>query len=263
MESNLNNLKTIGSFAKKFVLGDGKGTTLYENFLNKFKDRVDENLPLGIKIGSLIEFDILAHIVLAEDEFLFGEISGKLQVFTFGKVVISDDLKIHRFYLKSLDDSDLIYLLEVGTEKENVLSTKIYRMYSELALSSDYEEAVTPDGKAAINHWISGDTPILGAPEFSIFDEGNTDENIVYVRKDSPELKEQRIEKEKEVLYDEPKDENLDYLTHTVAYYGRVTESIAFDSEEFCMVRLSESNDFASIQIYIGVKIEKTQIKIF
>lgn len=256
----------VGHIAKRAILGDGEGKTLWEKYKESGKPRVDENLPLGIKIGSLVELDIETDFILGEGEFIIPHFSGKAQVFAFGEVDLGDDLKITRFYANLLDEPEKIFTIEIGTQANEIGSIHLYIMYDEMALVDTYSEPVTPKNEAALNWWVDGNPPILGDTGFEIFlEEGR---NVVYHSNGG-------LMEEKEVIYDLPKDEELEYISHRVSYNYRQLENTAFGGRELCMVRLSKSgktdfifrnqNDYdsASIEIYVGVEITKTQIKIY
>lgn len=248
-------LSFLARFAKKTIVGDGEGTTLYEKMKDKFKDRVDEKLVLGIKIDSLIDLDIENDAMLGEESFLFPDLSGKSQIIAFGTIKISDNLKITRFYAKTLANPETIFIIEVGENNKEVEIIKLYAMYDELYLTDeDCPAPVTDNGEAVLKHWIGNTNPLIGAPEFRI-------------TKDKKDFIYQNIggktSVEKESIFDLPKDEDIDYEKHTVAYYSRKLEGeLSYDGAELCMLRLTETADAASVQIYIGVEISKTKIKV-
>lgn len=261
----ISNSGLIAQMGKKAILGDGQGTTLFQKWKQKYDDnkipRVDENLPLGIKLGSLVELDLLSDFTLGEDDFLIPEFEGKGEVYAFGKIEVSSSLKVYRFYVRSMNYENFEdYFLEVGTKNGEVLSTILYVLYQELDVVESYNDVVTPDGKAALNYWLGEDNPLIGGIDFSIhLEEG---QKVDYIRMDSPNDNRVITTEEKEVIYDEPKDQDLEHITNIVGEYARAVESTAFGGKEFLIVRASESQSTASIQIFIGVEISKTQIKV-
>ena len=259
----VSNIGLLARISKKAILGDGKGKTLFEKWREKYDDnkipRVDENLPLGIKLGSFIEIDLLSEFTLGEGDFLIPEFEGKGEVYAFGKIEISSSLKVYRFYVRSMNEDFEDYYLEIGTKTGEVLSIVLYVLYQELDVVEYHDNPVTDDNKAALNHWLGGDTPLIGGQDFSIHLEG---QKVDYIRIDSPNDNRVITTEEKEVIYDEPKDQDLEYINNIVGEYARAVESTAFGGKEFLVVRASESQSTASIQIFIGVEISKTQIKV-
>jgi len=252
----------IKNIAKRAIYGKEEGKTFFETLKEDKIDECDKDLPLDIKMNSILSFDCGADMIIADKDFLFFiDEEEKFKVFSIGKIKVTSDIMLYRFYIQGLE-SETIFILEIGTKNKVVLSSSLYFNYDSLGIVRYSDEAVTSNSEAALNHWLEGKTPILGAPTFSIYKENSGEEiQIEYQRVNSPELMKQVVSKETEFIYDKQKDENVEEITHTVAYYGRMLDNLAFGGKELCMVRLSESEQSASMEIYVGVEFKNSQIK--
>lgn len=261
---SVTNVGLFAQIAKKAILGDGEGTTLWEKWTKKYDEknipRVDENLPLGIKIGSMIELDLLAAFILGEGDYLTPQFSGKGEVYAFGKINAHDSFEVVRFYVRSINNDFNDYFLEFGLKNGEILSIILYSLYQELDLVESADEPVNADGKAALNHWLGDNSPLIGSKDFTIFMQDGR--QIDYIRIDSPNENRVIRTEEKEIIYDEPKDTDLEHITNIVGEYARAVDNTAFGNKEILIARLSELKDSAYIQIFIGVEINKNQIRI-
>lgn len=262
MNNIMTKLSFIKNIAKRAIYGNEEGKTLFEKLKETKIEECDKDLPLGIKIGSLLNFDCGADSVIAENDFLFSiNEDENFIVFSIGKIKVTSAIMLYRFYIKGME-SESIYLLEIGTKDGELLSSALYSNYDSLGIVRESENAVTSNNEAALNYWLEGDTPILGGPVFSIFNDKNGEEiEIPYQRVNAPDLMKQLVSSEVEFIYDKQRDDNVEEITHTVANYGRMLDNLAFGGKELCMVRLSESEQSASMEIYVGVELKNSQIK--
>lgn len=256
-------LAILGSVGKQFILGDQKGKTLYEKIQEKLKDRVDQNLPLDIKIGSMVVIDTKSDAILGEGKFLFPDVSGESEIIGFGTIKASDDLKITRFYARTINKKDkdnkpieILFIIDIGEEDKKITSIKLYCLYQGLALSDEENsKPVNEQDEAVLSHWIGGDNPLIGIPEFKIIRDGK---EYIY-HKTLGGVHNVELEN----IFDLPKDEDIDEEKHMTAYYSRKLDGeLSYDGGELCMLRLTETSDSASIQIFIGVEINEIKIKV-
>ena len=103
----MSRLSILGAFARI------KADEVRERF-KKDQQRVDENLPLGIEIGSYIKFPIMPFLDV-KDLSDIERPDGRLKVVAYGKIVDDGDV-IHRFYL-----SDERSLLQIVTEEDGTI----------------------------------------------------------------------------------------------------------------------------------------------
>lgn len=261
---------SFGAISKRALLGEGQGKTAYERYREGKEPRIDENLPFDLRVGGMIELDIpLSSWVLVRGDIAMKKPAKRGKIFAIGKIDLGSDLHIIRvYYSKSVEEnSDIagISFLQIEMEADKVLETKIFTLDNEFDLTDDDSEVVFDNGDgtltASIPLWINSDEPILGAPEFYIPNEDEEKDEWVYTRDSKPNLMEQIIDEREEILYDSTFKRSAVSMKLTAAEYSRAFENeSAFGGREFCIVRLTETKDDASIEVYLGISIESSKI---
>ncbi|MBT5871875.1 MAG: DUF2491 family protein [Candidatus Latescibacteria bacterium] len=126
-----------------------KKTSDVVGLFKRKKKRVDENLPLKVKIGGLIELDepaLLAYHGLIQFEFpRFPAV-----VETVGKIDLGGNVFAHRCYLEKAES-----FLQIVTENDVVAECRLYVLDREIYPSSD----------ADWDLWIDPETGIVGSPD--------------------------------------------------------------------------------------------------
>ena len=126
-----------------------KKTSEAVGFFRKKKQRVDENLPLRVKLGGLIELDepvLLSYHGLMQFEFPRFPAS----VETIGKIDLGDDVFAYRCYLEKTEA-----FLQIVTENDEIAECRLYVLDREIYPGSD----------ADWDLWIDPETGIVGSPE--------------------------------------------------------------------------------------------------
>jgi hypothetical protein len=260
----------LGAITKRAILGDGKGKTLFERMTEGKEPRIDEDLPFGIKIGGMIEIDIpKSSYVLVRNDLVMQKPAKRGTVFSIGEIDFGGGLKIIRvYYSKSVDEPEDVAgvaFLQIEMQGTKVLQTKIYTLNVEFDLTEDDSDAVFDNGdgtfSASIPNWLNSEQPILGAPEFYVPNENDDEDQWVYSRVSKPNLMEQVVEEREEILYDSSFKRSAITMKLTTAEYSRAFENEkAFDGRELCIVRLNETDDDATIEVYLGISVEKSKI---
>lgn len=252
------------------LLGKKEGQTLFEKWKAYKEPKFDENLPLGVRVGGMLEIDIpQSNFVLCRGDIAMKKPSKRGIIFSIGIEHLEDDLKIIRaYYSKSIDEPDdvsEVAFLQIEMEGKTILETKVFTLDNEFDLTEDISQVVFDNGDgtltASIPFWLSGEQPILGGPEFNI---PKDDEDIwPFTRVSKPNLSQQVIEKRIETLYSSSSEKSGITMKLTFAEYHRLFKNPkAFSGREYCTVRLNETTENVSIEVYLGVSVEKSKITV-
>lgn len=250
------------------LLGKKEGKTLYEKWKANNETKIDENLPLGIRVGGMLEIDIpQSSLVLCRGDIVMKKPPKRGIIFSIGIEPLESDLKIIRvYYSKSVDEPDdvsEVAFLQVELKGKTILETKVFTLDNEFDLTEDDSDSVFDNGDgtftASIPFWLSGDQPILGGPEFQI--PKGEDDLWAFTRVSKPNLSQQVTEERIETLYSSSFEKSGVPMKLTLAEYHRLFKNPkAFSGREYCTIRLNETPENASIEVYLGVSVEKSKI---
>ena len=254
--------------------------------LKKLKSRVDEDLPLGLRIGGAIEFDSTFKILL-DGEFLFSpEGSGKgdydylalqgdipdemLRVVAFSKFE-RDGYYWYHFYFNDAEG-----FLQIITEKSGDIIDKGIKWFSKVGEvipeSPDELDSWTPNPDPEVQEeqdwWIGA--PFFHLPEQELDDEGDWCA-FAYQRHWGPDDHSQsQPDKIFEYVNLDEFGENTKTFEHSSMLYGRVpTKYIISDEEypddvpvEWCYVSYTETEVGDSVDIFIGYTLSNTNFEV-
>ena len=266
----MKNTKIIGAITKRLIFGDPNGKSMFEKYKESKEPRVDDDLPFGLKNGGMIEIDIpLANMVLVRNDIAMQKPAKRGVIFSIGKIDLGGDLKIIRvYYTKSVgepEDVADVAFLQIEMKGSEVLQTKIFTLNAEFDLTDDDSDSFFDNGDgtytASIPHWLYSDEPVLGAPEFYVPKDDESEDVWVYDRVSQAAVMEQVVDKIEEKIYDTPLKKSEEIMKLTTAEYSRnFNNEKAFDGRELCIVRLTETEEDASIEVYLGISVEKSKI---
>jgi hypothetical protein len=217
------------------------------------KPRIDRDLPLGLRIGSLVSI-MSVDAILAGDQLKIKMPTQDLMVVAYGKFDVNP-FKGHRFYL-SADSGELFTLQVVTNTKGEIDDCKLFSLHDEI-ITNDWD------------FWLNERDGYIG---YSVFQLKPEDGGVTYFRAWDNELEQVVIEQNEEgnitrippvelteTIYGDPFAGEVRKVKLTSMLYGRdVTDSV----QEYMMVSVAEDKDGASIQIIIGLPLEPTSIKV-
>ncbi len=234
-------------------IGQRKIDEYKESFGKSFSDRLDKDLPLGLRFNCLVETPEVDFILAGSDLLIKYPGSG-CSVVSFGKFAVGDSMA-YRFYL---DSSAGPYMLQIVADSKKVIE--------ECKLFMPYDE-VLPSGPDDWGFWLSEEDGYIG---LSVFD---TKTSVRYFRvwenpdavrvleQGSSEAQIDRIPPERfiEKIYLDPYGESTETITYDTMLYGRkVTENV----DEYLMVSAVDESDGASVQLMVGIELAPTSIKV-
>ena len=213
-------------------------------------ERIDKDLPLGLRFNAIVE--------IPEVDFILGGSDLKIKhpgasnsVVSYGAFPIGDS-SVHRFYLES---SDTIYMLQIVLDMKKIVE--------ECKLFMPYDVVYPEDW----GFWLSDKDGYIGLSVFETKDhtqyfrvwENDDAAQVVEEDKDGSRLTRVPTVQFIEKVYLDP--------------YGEVTESIKYDSmlygrhvndkvDEYLLLSAVDEKDGASVQIMVGVELQVKSIKV-
>ena len=216
------------------------------------KPRIDKDLPLGIRIGSMLTISS-PELILAADKLKIKAPAGGLTVIAYGSFSIKP-FNLHRFYVA--DNQDSLYTLQVITKQDD-------GSIDEVKLFSLFDEIFTDNW----SFWLDEKEGYIG---YSIFD---LKDGTRYFRDWSNDLEEIVLQENndlkithipplefKETYYSNPYGERIETMEHQAMQYGR---EVAEQVDEYLLVSVADkSGEYASVQIMVGLPVEPASIKV-
>lgn len=145
-------MSTIGIF--KNIL-DKKNRDIQE-FLKGKPERIDDNLPLGLKINGMVTLDETKFIIHGDALKIQSPGGGNHTVLAIEKFMLSK-LAVYRFYLESNDNKNQS-ILQVPLAEGEAGSIALYRIYDE----------VYPESEEEWGWWLNEHTGWIGYKDFII-----------------------------------------------------------------------------------------------
>ena len=222
------------------------------------KVRIDKDLPLGLRIGSMLQISS-PELILAADKLKIKAPIGDLTVIAYGTFLISP-FKSHRFYVT--DTKESLYTLQVVINQEE----RVVGAIDEIRLFSLFDEIFTDDWI----FWLGEEEGYIG---LSVCDLKPEDGGTRYFRVWSNSLEEIIISenaddkithippiKFRETFYSNPFGEKTEIMEHEAMLYGR---NVAEEVDEYLLLSAAEKpSETASIQIMVGIPVEPASIKV-
>ncbi len=231
-------------------IGQKKIDEVKGSFQKDWGDRIDKDLPLGLRMNGMVDVPEV-DFILAGADLKVKHPKESLVVASIGVIPVGDS-KLHRFYLNS---SQGIYVLQVLADKNQAIEEcKFYMPYDE----------VYPDDW---DFWLSKTDGYIG---FSVF---QTKDGTSYERVWEDAGAETVIEEDEhgnrltrippvplyEVVYMDPFGQQRETVRYESMLYGRhVNDQV----DEFLLVSSVEESDGASIQIMAGIELGPASIKV-
>jgi hypothetical protein len=220
------------------------------------KPRIDRDLPLGIRVGSMLSI-LSVDSILAGDQLKIKMPTKDLMVVAYGKFFISP-FTGYRFYL-SADSGELFTLQVVLDAKGKVDDCKLFALHDEI-ITNDWD------------FWINERDGYIGYSVFQLKPEPDGTPGMTYFRAWDNQSEEIILEQNgndtlthippvefAETVYGDPFGNEVRKVKHTSMLYGRdVTDTVA----EYMMASVAEDSDGASIQILLGLPLEPASVKV-
>jgi hypothetical protein len=214
------------------------------------RPRVDRDLPLGIRIGSLLNITSV-DAILAGDGLKFKVPTEDMTVIAFG-IFDQKPFKGYRFYLST--DSDELFTLQIVLDKAgNIDDCKLFHMHDEFVPEE-------------WGFWLDENDGYIGYSLFQLKD------GTYYMRDWTNALEEKIVVQDGEntithippvvtieSIIKDPYGEDCMTVKYEAMQYGRdVTDTIP----EYMLASVAEDKDGATIQIMLGLDLTTSAIKV-
>lgn len=231
-------------------MGLKKIDDLKDSYKKTTRERIDKNLPLGIRIQGIVE--------IPQVDFILGGESLKIRHPGSGNVVVSygtfpvGGSVTHRFYLNA---ADLVYMLQIVTDRNLGIE--------ECKLFMPYDEIYPQDW----GFWLSDKDGYIGYESFQTKDGVRYDrvwdneEGKVVVESDDQGNQITRIPPFEylETIYLSPYGDESETVKYDSMLYGRqVNENV----DEYLLLSAVNEKEGASVQILVGIELQPSSIKV-
>ncbi len=109
-------------------IGQKKVDDFRQSSGKSFSDKIDRDLPLGLRFNCLVEFPEV-DFILAGDDLLIKYPGASCSVVSYGKFPVGDSM-LHRFYL---DTSEGPYMLQIVADNKKIIEEcKLFMPYDEI-----------------------------------------------------------------------------------------------------------------------------------
>jgi len=223
---------------------------LKDSYRTSKLERVDKDLPLGLRINGMIE--------VPEVDFILGGNDLKIKYPGSSSIVKSygmfpmGNVRVHRFYL---DATDNVYMLQIVADENNIVQ--------ECKLFMPYDEVYPDDW----DFWLSAHDGYIGLEIFQTKDQTqyfrvwDNDESKTVVEEDAQGNQLTRIPPVPftEKIYLDPYGESVETVEYDCMLYGRhVNENV----DEYLLLAAVNEKDGASVQIMVGIALEPSSLKV-
>ena len=233
------------SLGKKFeqrkALGSGQEKDI--------SSRVDNDLPLGLRIGSKISCSTAGY-ALYRGQMLMKKIDDPLYVLSFGTFEIANSTqKGFRFRLGA--EHEVSATLQIILQEEDITECRLFTPYA-----NDYPQGSEMDQARFWEDWLDEDGRI-GISTFSLEDDG-----VEYGRAISPDGPDwiNPIEAE-EVVYQDSFDTKVERIHHMFMTYGRWLDE-ELEVAEFLMLSAEDHENEALVTLQIGIDIPSSGVSV-
>jgi hypothetical protein len=231
-------------------IGLKKVDEVKESYHKRGLERVDKDLPLGIRINGIVEIPEVDFILGGNDLKIKHPGSSNI-VTSYGSFPVGDS-RVHRFYL---DAGEMIYMLQVVTNRQNSIEEcKLFMPYDEL-YPDDWDFWLAErDGYIGYEIFQTKD----GVQYFRVW---GSDEEATVVSEDEQGNQITRISPFEflETIHTSPYGDETETVKYDSMLYGRhVNENV----DEYLMVSAVNERDGASVQIMVGIELQPSSIKV-
>jgi hypothetical protein len=229
------------------------GMKKYDELKETFQstgDRIDKELPLGLRIRGLVDIPQV-DFILAGDALKIRHPGPNCIVASYGYSVMGKSM-VHRFYLQAADD---VYMLQIVTDEQKIID--------ECRLFMTYDEVYPDDW----NFWLSDRDGYIGYEVFQLKDGTQyyrvweDPEAEVVVEQDEQGNRITRIPPVEflETVYHDPYGKQSETVKCDSMLYGRnVNENV----DEYLLVSAVNEQDGACVRIMVGVGLEPASLKV-
>jgi hypothetical protein len=211
------------------------------------RERIDKDLPLGLRIRGLVEVPIV-DFVLGGEDLKIKHPGTRNPVVAYGSFDLGGST-VNRFYLESPEE---IYALQiVANRSKEIEECKLFMPFDE----------VYPNNPRDWDFWLSPDDGYIGLDAFQTKDE------ILYDRVwagegpvGSGEVDRVAPFEFAETVYHDPYGEDWESVKYFSMLYGRhINEQV----DEYLLLSAVEEEEGASIQIMVGVEIDPGSLVVY
>ncbi len=224
-----------------------------DSFSKMTDERIDLDLPLGLRFNCLVEIPEV-DFILAGEELEIKHPGPSNSVISYGNFPVGDSL-VHRFYL---DHPNNVYMLQVITDSRQIVE--------EVKLFMSYDE-VFPQDDESWDFWLSDNDGYIG---LNVFDTKNGKRYFrVWENPDAA-----RILEEDDSGNQINRIPPVSFLENVcLDSFGKNSETVKYDSmlygrnvnenvDEYLLVSAAQERDGASVQIMVGIPLEPASIKV-
>ncbi len=238
-----------GTWALLSRMGEKKIEQWRDSF-QRPADRIDQHLPLGIRVKGIVEIPQV-DFILAGDQLRIKHPGISNIVISYGVIYMGPNT-FHRFYLSSTTD---IYMLQIITdEKKDVRDCKLFMPYDE----------IYPDDWG---FWLDEHDGYIGYNIFQTKDGTGYEriwedqERSVTLERDDRGNEITRIPPVEflETVYMDPYGKDTEMVKYSSMLYGRTVNET---TTEFLLVSAVEEGQGATVQLMVGVALEPMAIKV-
>jgi hypothetical protein len=231
-------------------MGLKKIDDLKDSYQKSMRERIEKDLPLGIRIQGIVE--------IPEVDFILGGEGLKIKhpgadnvVVSYGAFPVGSSM-VHRFYLNA---ADLVYMLQIVADKN--------RSIEECKLFMPYDEIYPQDW----DFWLSDKNGYIGYEIFQTKDGVRYDrvwdneDNKVVVEQDDQGNQITRIPplEYMETVYLSPYGDETETVKYDSMLYGRhVNDNV----DEYLLLSAVNEKEGASIQLLVGIDLQPSSIKV-
>jgi len=231
------------------------GQKKYEDLKGAYKrigaKRIDENLPLGLRVNGMIEVDEVDFILGGPDLKVKQPKSSEI-ILSYGRFVIGSST-VHRCYFSS---GDIPYMLQIVVDGQQ-------GALEECKLFMAHDEIYPQDW----DFWLSEKDGYIGLSVFQIKDGTlywrvwENDDAQVVVQQDSQGEPITHIPPVQfiETMYYDAYGERTETLKHDAMLYGRHVNQ---EVDEYLLISAVNERDGASVQIWLGLELSPSALKI-
>lgn len=214
------------------------------------KPRIDRDLPLGLRIGSMVNITS-ADAIIAGDELKIKIPPQDMMVVAYGKFSVGDFYG-HRFYMAA--DSGELYTLQIVTNQKGVIDDcKLYSLHDEFPESN-------------WDFWLSDQDGNIGLSVFDLKDGTryfraweNPGDEIIVQENATDKITHIPPVKLVETVYADPFGDEKRRIEYDSMLYGR---DVTSDIQEYMMASVASEPGSATVQIIIGLPMEPASIKV-